>query len=201
MATLTIDIDLNNAQQCRAIAAMFEAMHPEVIETISAKEALTPKRIDKILTERATPSPLARIIPPSDPNPDEVIERIKAEERAQKEKYWQEHPGQDKRKPKKWAKKYNACIKCGRSDRKHMGKGLCSHCYFLQDEESELPQTPEARNEEVKIMGKHICDNPKCPYQPTDYREEDMIPWGDKKFCSDVCRDEYHHDIGEGATA
>lgn len=29
----------------------------------------------------------------------------------------------------KWSKKYNKCIKCGRRDREHGGKGLCINCY------------------------------------------------------------------------
>jgi len=32
----------------------------------------------------------------------------------------------------KWARKYDACIDCGGTDKKHVGKGLCCNCYQLR---------------------------------------------------------------------
>lgn len=30
-----------------------------------------------------------------------------------------------------WARHYSACIECGRTDREHFGRGLCSYCYMV----------------------------------------------------------------------
>lgn len=35
-----------------------------------------------------------------------------------------------KKPPGAWALNYVACVRCGKSDTKHMGKGLCRRCYF-----------------------------------------------------------------------
>ena len=29
-----------------------------------------------------------------------------------------------------WSRKYDKCIKCGTTDKKHYGKGLCTNCYM-----------------------------------------------------------------------
>lgn len=31
-----------------------------------------------------------------------------------------------------WSRKFECCMVCGKSDAKHMGKGLCHRCYFKQ---------------------------------------------------------------------
>lgn len=36
---------------------------------------------------------------------------------------------------KPWSKKHAACIICGETKRKHMGKGRCTRCYFLSDDD------------------------------------------------------------------
>lgn len=41
--------------------------------------------------------------------------------------HWQE---MNSKQPKYgWSKKFDACLKCGKSDRKHFGKGMCCRCY------------------------------------------------------------------------
>lgn len=32
--------------------------------------------------------------------------------------------------PGAWALNYDKCVRCGKTDTKHMGKGLCRRCYF-----------------------------------------------------------------------
>jgi len=34
-----------------------------------------------------------------------------------------------KKKKKKWSRKYNFCSVCGKNDRKHQARGVCSKCY------------------------------------------------------------------------
>jgi 5-methylcytosine-specific restriction endonuclease McrA len=35
-------------------------------------------------------------------------------------------------KPKRWSRQHDCCLNCQRTDRKHMGKGLCLICYYNQ---------------------------------------------------------------------
>lgn len=35
-------------------------------------------------------------------------------------------------KTKRWSRQYDCCVSCQRTDRKHMGKGLCLNCYHNQ---------------------------------------------------------------------
>ena len=78
---------------------------------------------------------------------------------------------QDNSEGKHWSLQYDRCVICGRTDRKHMGGGRCSRCYFIgRDKKSH-----------------RSCSNKKCPYEPGDYRLQDMVEHNGKWYCCDEC--------------
>lgn len=78
---------------------------------------------------------------------------------------------QDVEPGKHWSLQYDRCIVCGRTDRKHMGGGRCSRCYFIG-----------------RPKKSHRCENPKCRYEIGDYRPQDMIEHNGKLYCCDECQ-------------
>ena len=52
-----------------------------------------------------------------------------------------------------WSLKFDACIKCGTTERKHMGKGKCSRCYFVK---KKAPILVEVKKELPKKIKKYI---------------------------------------------
>jgi hypothetical protein len=104
--------------------------------------------------------------------------------------------------PGKWAVKHDACIKCGSTNKKHMGKGLCTTCYFLkepiktQEEPKEEAQRPNSiankytasqLREDANIKSMVIT----CPFISCAHRIRFVsgtgVKWEDKEYCHRDC--------------
>jgi hypothetical protein len=48
-----------------------------------------------------------------------------------------------------WAARHTACMTCGRVDRKHQGRGLCSYCYFQDRERVKRGRKPHVPRQYV----------------------------------------------------
>ena len=110
-------------------------------------------------------------------------------EEPKDEKPVKKHPG-PKKLEGRWSLKYDKCQKCGTTEKKHAAKGICINCYM---EKKKFPDT-QVHQEEVKearvFMGHGVCQNPSCPYDPSDYRAQDMITKNGAVYCSDECAQE-----------
>jgi len=99
-----------------------------------------------------------------------------------------------KKRVKRWSRKHESCVKCKSTERKHVAHGLCTTCYFGGNPStySELPGEINKRVvEERELMGKSVCSNPACPYDPIDYHPSDMVTGiSGKKYCSKECENE-----------
>lgn len=47
-----------------------------------------------------------------------------------------------------WSYAYDKCVSCGTTERKHLGKGLCSRCYYKKDVSQKEPD-PVRENQSV----------------------------------------------------
>lgn len=56
---------------------------------------------------------------------------------------------------KPWNKKYDACIECGTTEKKHTGHGLCSTCYWRQKTGSK--KTGESKKKSGDDLFKYEC--------------------------------------------
>ncbi len=50
----------------------------------------------------------------------------------------------------KWNKKYDSCIKCGKTTSSHASKGVCSKCYYLRNKDK-----PKNIDKPKKVFKKH----------------------------------------------
>lgn len=69
----------------------------------------------------------------------------------------------------KWSRQHDCCINCQYTDRKHAGKGLCSHCYKHQysvENADRVQALKQASYEQIWFGGNHETvlqrDNYKC---------------------------------------
>lgn len=87
----------------------------------------------------------------------------------------------------RWSLKFDKCQKCGTIERKHAAKGLCINCYMAKHNNPDAQQRQDEIAEERKIMGHAVCQNPACPFDPSDYRNQDMINVNGSAYCSEEC--------------
>lgn len=98
---------------------------------------------------------------------------------------------------KRWSKKYAACIICGTTKRRHMGKGRCTKCYFIKDEEivdgKHIEETTQPTTEIQNIAEEKMyhCANLKCHSRDELIPGSRMCDYKDKKMCSLVCVEDY----------
>ena len=60
---------------------------------------------------------------------------------------------------KKWSLKYDRCVKCGRDDVKHLGRGLCLYCYQQETEKRSRGKEGIARGvASEKLNYKNLCE-------------------------------------------
>ncbi len=56
-----------------------------------------------------------------------------------------------------WSRKYDECIGCGTTEKKHMAKGLCVYCYSMQYQTSakNSKRVREQKRQWAKVNGKY----------------------------------------------
>jgi len=57
-----------------------------------------------------------------------------------------------------WSRRYQCCVKCGRTDRRHLGRGLCERCYQKSVEKHHKPEN-QVRGKAGKILTKSFLEN------------------------------------------
>jgi endogenous inhibitor of DNA gyrase (YacG/DUF329 family) len=75
-----------------------------------------------------------------------------------------------------WSRDHAACVTCGRTDRKHQGRGLCSYCYFMDRERTKRGRPPREPRAFVTLT---------CPECGTDFTR--TMSCRKQKFCSRAC--------------
>lgn len=157
MAKITIEIDTGDKEGMAALAQMFGTFG-------NGKTVVANKPV-----KDATGGGDSEVVPPA---PEEEV------------------PAEKKVKEKlngRWSLKYDKCISCGRTDRKHGGKGLCINCYVAKHKYPDTAIHQEEVKEARELMGHGVCQNPACPYDPSDYRAQDMIIVENTAYCSEEC--------------
>ncbi len=82
----------------------------------------------------------------------------------------------------RWSLKYDKCIQCGGTEKKHMGHGKCYDCYFGI-------HRPYEGQEPLLIVEKR-CANTNCPFAPLDYKNDEGITRDGKWYCCEECERE-----------
>lgn len=92
------------------------------LDTVTASDEKKPA---KTIVEPRKPEPYPTLITQDEPE-EAVAEEIPEEPKQKRER--------DPNAP--WTKKFpNGCRNCGTKEKKHMGKGLCTTCYFAHRSE------------------------------------------------------------------
>lgn len=63
----------------------------------------------------------------------------------------------------RWARHYDACTRCGRTDRKHNGHGLCVACYSLLGYHGEINPEMASYKRRLARAAKVWCAPTNCP--------------------------------------
>ncbi len=96
----------------------------------------------------------------------------------------------------RWSKKFERCQGCGTTEKRHMGGGYCTSCYFKKPEKTQSASEEKPAGREIvkptsQKLKRSVCQNSNCPYVPSDYRPQDMVTGkSGQKYCCDECRAE-----------
>ena len=90
----------------------------------------------------------------------------------------------------RWSLKYDKCQQCGTTERKHAAKGLCVNCYMAKQNAPDAAQQQGNVKDALEFTGHGVCQNPACPYDPSDYRGDKMVTVNGAVYCSDYCAQE-----------
>lgn len=95
----------------------------------------------------------------------------------------------DKKRSNKWSSKYDACVSCNQTDRKHLGKGYCSRCYFKR----EVDDSADSNRLHETISGLSRCANPYCEYHKKAGPIIDMIQGDAGYYCNLECKNMHQY--------
>lgn len=75
-----------------------------------------------------------------------------------------------------WSRKYNKCIICGTTERKHAGKGMCKKCHYLEYRKKNIKRVKERRVNWAKKYPEKIREysrqyRERNPEYAKEYRE------------------------------
>lgn len=110
---------------------------------------------------------------------------------------------------KPWSEKYDRCQDCGSDEKRHLGRGFCSSCYFkvknkpaskrtyVSSEKKKAGRILEDTVEknwpraETLPASQVYCQYANCPNKGRGFDKGTMLKKDDLYFCSEECRQDF----------
>jgi hypothetical protein len=86
----------------------------------------------------------------------------------------------------KWTRKYDGCLDCGRSDRRHAGKGLCINCYNKNKGSNKTNREGSGRT-----LYDTYCQFSGCPAKDRMHSKSFMEEYNGMLFCNIECLENF----------